>query len=279
MAVHKTSRSAWWGAVDLATGADCTVLAGPLSVVYRRLAQEWQIELNNPLLQTYGPLGRVANQTLSVDSKGAPDQACSVECYRFVMQAPPDRLIVRPALADRAVVCRPISPLILPPGEQIQLFLSTPLWLQVFQPNAKGVADHMLLEAALAPYAETWFGPDTLTGALCYVVQTCARLSIDEVSARDHYAITPIRIHNEGDDELVLERLNVPVPHLGLSICETGRLWTPEVSYRRTQDNNKVEFKINPDVSVLAKGAQEMTPPRSRLRRQTMVRAWKLLFG
>lgn len=266
---------AWWGEMSLAIDEARTVLAGPLTLIFKRFAQEWQIDLDNPLLQTYGPLGRVAKQALSVDA----GQEARVERYRFVMQSPPSRLMVRPALADRAVVCRPVSPLVLPPQQHIQLFLSTPLWLQVYQPDKAGKAGQLLLETSLSPNAETWFGPDTLTGELCYMVQTCARLSPDAVSAKDHYATTPIRLHNDGDDELVLERLNVPVPHLGLSICEKGRLWTPEVNYRCTQDSNQVEFKIMPGVSALAKGAQEMAPPRTRLRRQTMVRAWKLLFG
>jgi len=91
---------------------------------------------------------------------------------RYAFAETPEIVWVRPALADRAVVVYPEEPFHVTAGESITLFCSTPLWIRV----EIGASRHALMETAIERPPDTWIGPSTREGELCYATQTAARL-------------------------------------------------------------------------------------------------------
>lgn len=127
-------------------------------------------------------------------------------------------VVVRPALADRAVVARPDSSVILGPESTTEFFLSTPVWLTLC------VGDSVLLDLPSSAVRSTWFGASATEGELAYSSRT--RLLADELSLRrlGHRASTRIEVQNHGRP-LELTHLHVPAPQLSL-VLDAGRLWT-----------------------------------------------------
>jgi hypothetical protein len=81
-------------------------------------------------------------------------------------------MIIEPSLADRAMIATLNKPIVVLPGEEIKVFISTPLWMTILVPQRKvPVADILFWRPT-----DSWFGPSTMTGDLCYsksVSQIC----------------------------------------------------------------------------------------------------------
>src|SRR5690625_5517561 len=64
--------------------------------------------------------------------------------------------------------------------------------------------------------SDTWFGPNTQMGTLCYASKTYTRSSRQEVTPRPHRAVTPVTVRNQSEELLSIDKLSIPVPHLAL---------------------------------------------------------------
>lgn len=144
---------------------------------------------------------------------------------RHVFDRTESLLTMEPTLADRPVVIKSAVPIMVPPGQQIRFYVSTPLWLKV------GVHEQLypLLETATIRLSDTWFGPSTMEGELCYATTTTGRLYLDDLPVRAHRAITPVQIRNQGANPFKLEKLSLPVPFLALFDTSEHGLWTQEL--------------------------------------------------
>lgn len=188
---------------------------------------------------------------------------------RFLLSDAEPALRVAPQLANRTVVVRPTMPTELPPKQCATLFISTVLWARVT------VGEQTLAELPGVRLSDTWFGADTRRGELCYASQTRALLSLDNIQYSPMRAITPITIDNQGDDNVRLERINVPVPNLTL-YCDGERFWTSGVRILREKNlataNVQIEASPRPDTFLVA-------PPRQLIRGGVLDRAVDLLFA
>ena len=92
--------------------------------------------------------------------------------------------------------------------------------------------------------SDTWFGPSTLEGELCYESKTAVRFNLDNVPRRPHRAISVVRIRNRTDTQLSLERLKIPLPNLSLFGTEDGQLWTESITLERDEDGENATVKL-----------------------------------
>ncbi len=184
-------------------------------------------------------------------------------------------LYIMPALADRPVVSRPISPFTLFPGEQVHIYVSTPLWARVVT-EEKGT---LLKEFPLLPLSDTWFGPNTREGELCYAARTHARVLLEDVPCFAHRATCSILLKNRADTALVLERLNLPVNYLGLYQNSEGELWTEEIEMVREGETGTAKLKIKPGPPAGLKGIKTIATSREKTQSGLLVRAFSSLFG
>ena len=171
------------------------------------------------------------------------------------------------------MVSRPLKPVHIPPGQEITFFVSSPLWLRLELPEGNS----LLEEFPIRRPSDTWFGPSTQVGELCYASETNCLLSLDELPARPHRAFTPVVISNKGDDMMLLERLNLPVPYLSLYEAD-GRLWTQTVNMSREQELGLATVDMATGPPPQAKGAQPLRGPRRALEKNVLTWALSALF-
>lgn len=116
--------SSWWGEFSLNIGQSQQWQIGPLNLIVRRLSGEWQIA--HERRDESGDNG-VSWQTKDTDQ--LPESLDNNS--RYVFRDSTGRLSIIPLLADRPVISRPLTPFNLAAGEEVTLYVSTPLWLEL----------------------------------------------------------------------------------------------------------------------------------------------------
>jgi hypothetical protein len=201
-----------------------------------------------------------------------PDEGVASE--RFAVQQTGGIIHLRALTADRSVVARPKTPLRVPSGQQARIFVSSPLWLEV----AVGPNRTFLKELATRRLSKTWFGPSTRDGEILYALKTGARTRGDDLPRRPYRLTTPIVIRNEAEDMLVIERLNLPVPHLSI-YDKDGALWSEEVTMLHAEVGDLAELDLKSGPPPEAEGAQRLSGPRQHSARGHLFRAFSSILG
>jgi hypothetical protein len=259
--------AAWWGDFRFPVGTARGWCIGPLRLAVRRERHEWQVGYRWLDLPE-GEIRCVVDT--AVDELSAYDHQ-----ERYIFRTTGELLRVRPTLADRPVISRPVTPFHLPAGEEATLFVSSPLWLGL----AAGEPARDLTEIAIQRPSDTWFGPSSREGQLCYDSRTQGRLHLEDVPRRPHRAVTRVVVRNDGEDALRLERLSLPVPYLAVFAADDGLLWTTPVTLVRDRSGEMGTVKIHERPPKEAGGAELLSPPREKAGHGSLVRALSALFG
>jgi hypothetical protein len=260
--------ASWWGEYTIKGRQSLECRIGPLHLLIHNEAQEWQIAYDRD--EENDDEHIVCNITeSSLTLEGFSNSS------RYILNDESGRLHIKPRLADRPVVSRPWSPFNLTAGENVTLYVSSPIWLEV----AVGTKARPLEEIAIHRPSDTWFGSSTLEGELCYASRTSCRLRADELPWRPHRAITPLSIHNRADSLLALERISLPVPLLPLYASTDGWLWTPQVTLTREEDGDMAALKIDKQAPREIMGATLIDSPRKTAGHHTFIRAFNTLFS
>jgi len=256
----------WWGRFSLGVGERGLWHVGPMRLSLTRRRQE----LSVGYLQNAEPRDARFFECPTTATLEGP----GVVRNRYAFAETPEVVWVRPALANRAVVVYPEDPFHVTAGESITLFCSTPLWIRV----EVGASRLALMESAVERPPDTWIGPSTREGELCYATQTAARLERASVLRHPHRALTELRIRNAASDTLHLERVNLAVPYLSVYAARDGGLWTESVVLERTSSATMGRFQIGqPPVPG---EVERITPPRlTSDPGGVLVRAFSALFN
>ncbi len=256
----------WWREWQVGEDQTLVVTLGPLALRLYHGTGEWQfgwswqdeVEAGNHVQLDY--------------LDGPPDEEPQ---ERYVVSGQAGRLRLRPVLLDRPVVIRPRTPIFLPSGEETTIYLSSPLCLRI-ELGEPGV---LLKELPMLRLSDTWFGPSTREGELCYSGRTHARHSIAELPNRPHRAITPLRVRNQAESVLPLEKFSLPVPALSVYGDSDGSLWTESVSLLRVSDNDLASLRIDKGAPRYAPKATQISEARQPVERGSLIRAFSVLFG
>ena len=179
-----------------------------------------------------------------------------------------------PVAADRPMVFFPERAFYLPAGEELSLFVGSPIWIR-FEADGKE-----LFEFPSFRPSDTWFGPNTITGELCYSAKTSARLHLGNLPIRPHRVVSAVRIRNRASDILSLEKLKMPLPNLSLFAGLDGRLWTEQIALDREEDGDFAEMKLDKAPPEIAGKTEKVAGPREKPDRKTLVRAFTgILLG
>lgn len=260
----------WWGEQVLAEGRRGLWQIGPLDLWLERAAGELRLltVVSRDVQDTTSRVRIPARRRL-------PDPATADEQLRFV-GADWEGVEVEPALADRAVVSRPGTPLHVPPDGRATLYVSSPLWVRIRR--ARGGC--LLHERPVHRLSDTWVGDSTREGELAYASRTNGRLDWRDLTVNRHRAVTPVHIDNRGDDPLVLERISLPIPRLGLYLGEaTAPLWTQSICLERREKSGLADVRLehgSPEEAGSA--ATELAVPRQGGERHFAARAFSALF-
>lgn len=258
----------WWGEHSIPMGERWAWSIGDRAIVLQRSDTEWNswnIEAEEPAIIDSIAVG-------SYQSEFDADHQAPERCLFNQTQG---SVFIEPALADRPVVTRPATTLRIMPGHSARLFVSTPLWLRALTAQN----GECFLDLPFWRPTDSWFGPSTIEGRLCYSKHTDARVSVDLLDFRPNRAITPVNITNESDEPLLVDRFSVPVPLLSLFVNEHGYLWTEAISIRRGESEESADLVLEKEAPTEAGGAQRLTKPREASSKRHLIRAIGELFG
>lgn len=267
---HATSENVdWWGPVTIPHSRCGRWQIGPLTLCIQRLAGEWRISRS---------AGVDAH-----DSRVAVDVPCDCaellneqEVSRFGVSGDNEVLRLMPALADRDVVSSPQLPFYIPAGESVTVYVGHPLWARVLA----GKNDVVLDEFAIHQPPDTWFGPDTQSGKLCYAARSFCQLRLDAVQNRPHRAITSVLVKNRASTELYLDRIKLPVPFLSIySDPDSSSLWTEDVVLERFDNDDLAPLQVRKGSPAAVGRSLKIVEPRHATHGNVMVRAFGSLFS
>lgn len=275
MPAELREKTVWWGTFEIGEDEAGRWRVGPSTLWIYRSARSWHLvhmQSDQALddAAEIDPPRAIGQTDLSLDA--LPDGA---DLTRFSFLKTDAHCSLVPVLADRAVVARPDIPLYILAGESVTMYVSTPLWMRV----EVGSDARLLREIPSFRPSDTWFGPSTREGELCYSVQTLGRLRLEDLPRRLHRAITPIHIRNRGADPLHVERIQVPVQYLSLFEGEGHFLWTQSVTLDREALGEQAAVRF--DESAVPKEAgrtKRLRGPRLHVRTNMIVRTFGSLF-
>ena len=269
-----TSAVFWWGKHNLALNQRWCWYMGQRAFVIERRESEWIVYNIETAEESNAELKSDDCQHTPFNLINEQDQKKG-SVIRYLQAKTPDTLTILPALADRPIIARPSHPLHILPGEQVCLYVSTPLWFTAFVPNS----DAKMLDLPFWRPSDSWFGASKFDGELCYAKYTDARLGLRMMERRPHRAITAIKIINRHQDTLMIERLNLPVTLLNLYSDQYGQLWTQSCTITRDADYDAAELDLAKHAPTEAIGATHINSPRINNEKPTLIKSLSSLFA
>lgn len=232
----------WWGTHQFTVNEQRRWQMAGLLLQVQREAQEWQIAYHRSTHQHEDDHDwQILTHT---HDNPMPEKSL---LQRYIFNQTQQQIILKPCLADRSVVIKPITPLFLSSNQQTTLFVSTPLWLNIFSDD-----DNLLLDIPFVRPTDTWFGATPIRGEICYATKVFARLALEQLPIRAFRAVTPIRIINHHTKTIQIERINIPVPLLPLYAAQDGRLWTPTIEVEQLANGRTPKVSISKNLHAQA---------------------------
>ncbi len=249
----KKQEAAWWGTFKLEEQNARFWEIGPMLLGIERLAKEWR-------LASYSSEDLEKN-TIKIAQEDCPDfPKDKLQFRRYVFHHTDPTIILTPTLADRSQVSRAETSFSIPPDEHITIYVSSPVWVRI--ETGSGI---LLDEIPSIRQSDTWHGPNTREGELCYSSRTFCRTNIEELPIRQHRVLTPVVIHNHHYTPLLIEQLSLPLSHLSIFADENGGLWTEEIVIKNELHNNHI-VKQSKGAPHMAKNAILISKPRFPLK-------------
>ncbi len=265
-----TSRSregkGWWGSFKLRPQQTGRWRIGPLQLTVYRAEREWRI-------------GSEWSEDTEEPSKWevdleAPRPETGDGLERFVFRRTAEPLRLRPALADRPVVTSPRMPLFLLPQEKTTLYVGSPLWVRI----EVGERARLLKEVPIWRPSDTWFGPSTREGEVCYAARTRAALEVQNLPVLWRRAVTPLSIRNRAEVPLRVDRVKLPVPYLSVFSSDSGLLWTESVVMDRETEGEMASLEVGTSPPSEAGKVKLLTEARQTAEQGLLIRAFSTLF-
>lgn len=229
----------WWGiSHPLTSGSGKRWKIGPLTLyvaydsgvlVMARTSSGDPLEIANEIADvTLEDIPAPDNDHVTMRSMGGNDEAVEL----------------RAALADRGVVIRPEFPTQIARRSEAAFYMSTPIWVQVVQ------SDKVLWDVPTSRPSDTWFGSPIGDGEFAYAGRTLASPSRDRLAIRASRVTTEVTIQNASDENISVERFNLPAPSLSIFQTEDGRLWTESVKVIMRSDSTRSNVELSDKVAV-----------------------------
>ena len=259
----KNTQTSWYGRFSLRKNAVAFWQVGPYQLWARRSENEWRVAS----LQGDDPLDNTLLVEVPSTLHDPPENA---EVRRFGFQQEPETVTLTPALADRPVIVSPEQPLHLPPQERISLFISTPVWVGLLI----GDASKPHLDQPTHRPTDTWFGPSTMDGELCYASRTAARMYLENLPVRPHRVITTVEVKNRSTVALTVEKLKIPTENLSVFASRDGNLWTETVTLEHQEEASMASVRSGKGAPKIAADATPVSGPRSSLEQGFLTRTF-----
>jgi len=259
----------WWGRFSVPLHGGLGWRIGPFELGVFREDREYRIHH----FRGEDPLSDVLSA--AEPREDVPECPEEWSALRFALGEAGGTVLLEPAGPDRTVVSRPETPLGVLPGERVDLYVSTPLWVRVYA----GEAALPIVDLPSVRISDTWFGRDTREGMLCYATRTAARLHLDNLPLRPHRAVTKVTVENRASAILQIERLNLPMPSLGLFSDAAGHLWTASVTIRHEERSGESAVSLGTTPGREAGEANPISEPRESPHKGLLQKGLGALLG
>ena len=241
--------------VSLAINTTISLLYSQLFIQLERTSKEWIIEWNHFDILNGNPCGQW--RTANIE--------------RYVLPENQHHAKFSEVLADRSIVTKLNAPLNLLPNSNVMLFVGTPIWLRL------SFGEKKIKDFPVIILSDTWFGTSTREGEVCYSSNTRARLDKSLFSVDSYKALTPIEVKNKSDENLVLDKINVPLPILSLYRNSANELLTSSIKI-------EVDNKLNDAALTITEPngndhIKKIGPPRNESKSKVIKRTLDLLFS
>ena len=255
-----TNHHAWWQPQELAINACWHYRLGPLHVYVQRQAQQWLLAYEYNTEEKADPLFNNAVNMIPVH----------LTCQRYLFKQSPAIYQLLPQLLDRPIVVKTFQPVSLPPNEQTTFYISSPVSVRLTLKQP----DIVLQDIIVQRLSDTWFGPSTQVGELCYADKSNARHTKAELPQRSYRAITPVTIHNNSSKMLSIDKISVPVPYLSLFALPDGNLWTNPITLKHEELEPLTHFRTGKLSASDAAGATLLSEPMLKSEKHNLFRAF-----
>ena len=261
------TQTPWWQPQAPRPGHWQHYQLGFLSLYLQRLEQDWYLAW--ALEQGTGSVQEDMSRPWLTQNLSSLPEGLVPSRYSFAEA--PTELLLKPRLLDRPVVFKTHQPVHVPPGEKVTFYISSPVCVSL----ELGKPAMTLLELPSQRLSDTWFGPSTREGELCYGAKTRARNSLEDLPLRPHRAVTPVTIHNRAEDILAIDKLSIPVPLLAVYADAKNNLWTQSVQLEHAQGESFSALTIG----TAPPGLKHLAPARELGQTGKLVRAFTRLFS
>ena len=270
---NKPKPSTWWGSFTLDTDQAACWELGPSTIWLHRVAQEWRVAYH-AVRANYDKTTRTTlPASLSEMERFIGENEKQVKVSRFNFKKTDNQIIVQPLLADRSVIVEPETPFYVFPKEEITLYFASPAWVRI----EVGSTRKALIEVPTLRPSDTWFGPSTIQGELCYALRSRAMLEFEPLAEFSYRIITPVRVRNRADDMLELDRFQVLIQHL--SVFQASQtLWTSSLTIEREKSGDMAAMQVGNGAPKEAGEATLLQPPRQNASTNLIFRAFGGLF-
>jgi hypothetical protein len=257
----------WWGTITNPLGTTGCWQVGAMTMWIQRLDNEWRV--------AYEIDESRESSAVSVEHPAAErDLLAMNHVSRFGVSSDDERITLNPMLADRAVVASPEQPFYLPGGQSATVYVGTPMWLQL----SAGEPPLLLSDTSIVRPSDTWFGPNTYVGELCYASRTACRMRLDLLPELAHRAFTAVQIKNRSSSSLLIERLKLPVIYLPLFCSKRGTFWTRDVVFECAEGEPLIPMGYGDETPAHAPDAERISPARLAPEGNLVNRMFTLLF-
>lgn len=262
-----SQRSSWWGDFEIPLDEGRAWRVGPARFWIERRTGEWSLR--------HETAGDPFDDALEVAVPAPISDLAELTgpVHRFADgSSTPVALRLRPRLADRDVISRPEKPFSVLPESEVTVHMGSSVWAAIERlPGARAVTEFPLLRPS-----DTWFGPDSRTGQLCYASRTRCRMAREDIRALPHRAVTTVTIRNPRSTPLRVERISLPAPTLELWTDGSGALHTSSIVYTCAgDDEDRAELET---VGAPPDGATTQVAEPRHTARSGLVRAFSRLI-
>ncbi|HCR37783.1 MAG TPA: hypothetical protein DIU37_06490 [Opitutae bacterium] len=235
-----------WEPHELPIDASILWQCGPVRIYFRRRDQDWLIASHVS-----------SDRSIEAKVELCEDFPPNIQWSRWALNQDATKFKIRPCMPDRPIVVRPSTQLALPPGSQVQFFVSIPLWLDVgvYVQNKYVFSSTPIPSAILS---STWFG-DVLEGELCYALRTFAYRNVDHFDLLPNRVLCPLTITNQSPDFLEFDKICLEVKYLGIYKGEE-RLWANAVRIRNLHKDQIGNVTYERSTPLMAKKGELLAP-------------------
>jgi len=252
-----TSRR-WWGTYQVEAGQSRFWRIGNVIICVDRVTNEWHIAS----CQVGSIAGLPDQENDESNNFTIPVEKLNFKTFTFHTQA---EIELKPVLANLSLASKLERTLYIPGGEDILLYVSSPVWVRVQTGKSKIILD----EIPTFVLSDTWFGPNTCEGELCYAGHTYCSPHLKDVPSGPDRIISPMLIKNYGKNPLVLENISVPLPYLSVYSDAENFLWTEQLYVYSEEDSGPaVEVAKGPpkalnEITLLTEARKEINSSAS----------------